>query len=131
MRTYTGVAAALSVGFSLVNSAPCSGGSPLLYVATYPKDDAAGKVTTLQLGASSLKSLSTSDGCGPYPSWLTQAGDLLYCVDEAWGVTAGTLSSLKIGDDGALTKLNSIPTLRGPVSTIIYGDGGRGLAVAN
>jgi hypothetical protein len=63
---------------------------------------------------------------------LTQAIDLIYFVNEAWGsTTGGVLSSLKISADGSLTKLNSIGTLGGPVSTIVYGDGGRGLAVAS
>jgi hypothetical protein len=132
MRTYTGIAAALLAGLELASAAPCAASS-LLYVTTYPPDgQPSGKVTTLKLGTSSLESVASSDACGPYPSWLTQASDLLYCVNEAWGsTTGGVLSSLKISADGSLTKLNSIGTLGGPVSTIVYGDGGRGLAVAS
>ncbi|KAL2264315.1 hypothetical protein VTK26DRAFT_7281 [Humicola hyalothermophila] len=126
MRKYASVVAALSASFGLVDAAPCSGSAPLLFVAAYE-----GQVTTLQLGESTLQTLSTSDGCGPYPSWLTQAGDILYCINEAWPDPTGSLSSLKIGNSGALTQLNSIPTLPGPVSIAVYGNNSRGVAVAN
>ncbi|AEO66808.1 91798a32-3a95-4dba-95bf-09eb7d1cfeaa [Thermothielavioides terrestris] len=131
MRTAHGVAAALFGGFRLASAAPCSG-SPLLYVTTYPAGDVAGSVHTLQLGAAKLESVvDPSASCGSYPSWLTQVGDILYCVNEAWDANNGTLYSLKIGSDLNLTRLSDGQTVGGPVSTIVYGDGGRGLAVAD
>lgn len=132
MRTYTGIAAALLAGFELASAAPTCGGSSLLYVTAY-SPSGPGKVTTLKLSKDKLESVASSDGCGVNPSWLTQANDVFYCVDEAWNTpdTTSSISSLKIGADGSLTKLNSILTLGGPVSTIVYGTGGKGLAVAN
>lgn len=103
-----------------------------LWVTSYPSTGQdAGKLTTLKLTEAGLQSLGTSDSCGPYPSWLTRAGDVLYCVDEAWPSQNGTLSALRISADGSFSKLSSGPTLGGPVSTIVYGEGGRGLAVAD
>ncbi|KXX73474.1 hypothetical protein MMYC01_210551 [Madurella mycetomatis] len=130
MRTSHSIAAALSTGLGLA-SAACSASS-FLYVTTYPTGEGSvGKVTTLSLSESGLESVAASDDCGPYPSWLTQAGDILYCVDEAWPSPNGSLTSLQVGEDGLVSKLSSLPTFGGPVSTIIYGDGGRGLAVAD
>lgn len=130
MRTYTSVAAALSTGLGLA-SAACSA-SPFLFVTTYPSGEGqVGKVTTFKLAESGLQSIAASDACGPYPSWLTQAGDILYCVDEAWPSPEGSVASLKIGADGSVAKLSSLPTFGGPVSSIVFGDGGRGLAVAD
>lgn len=130
MRTSHSIAAALSTGLGLA-SAACSASS-FLYVTTYPTGEGSvGKVATFSLGESGLESVAASDDCGPYPSWLTQAGDVLYCVDEAWPSPNGSLTSLQVGEDGLVSKLSSLPTFGGPVSTIIYGDGGRGLAVAD
>jgi hypothetical protein len=130
MRTSHSIAAALAAGFGLA-CAECGASSSFLYVTSYPPEGAVGKVTTLKLGDTGLESIGASEACGPYPSWLTQAGDILYCVDEAWPSPNGSVTSLKVGSDGLLTKLSSLPTLGGPVSTIVYGDGGRGLAVAD
>ncbi|AEO55229.1 hypothetical protein MYCTH_2298860 [Thermothelomyces thermophilus ATCC 42464] len=135
MRTSYGVAFALSAGFRLATAAPvCGGGSAsdLLWVTTYPAGEGAqGKLLTLKLDGSKLEVVAESDTCGPYPSWLTQAGDVLYCVDEAWGGDHGTLHSLKINDDHSFTNLSQHETVGGPVSTVIYGKDGLGLAVAD
>jgi hypothetical protein len=130
MRTAYGITLALSASFRLT-SAASYGGSSLLYVTTYPVGDGLGKVLTLKLDGTKLQSVGESDSCGPYPSWLTQAGSILYCVNEAWGGDHGDLAALKIGSDLSLTKLSGGTTVGGPVSTIVYGAGGRGLAVAD
>jgi len=131
MRTAQGIAVALSAGFRLATAAPVSP-SDLLWVTTYPiGDGATGKVVTLKLDQSTLQTVANSDSCGPYPSWLTQANNILYCVNEAWGGDNGDLYALKIADDLSLPMLSTGKTVGGPVSTTVYGDGGRGLAVAD
>ncbi len=132
MRTAHGLALALSASFRLATAAPYSTSS-LLYVTSYPSDyPGNGKLLTLKLDQSKLETIAESDSCGPYPSWLTPVGnDLLYCVNEAWGGDHGDLAALKINADLSLTKLSGGQTVVGPVSTIVYGDGGRGLAIAD
>ncbi|KAH6631879.1 Lactonase, 7-bladed beta-propeller-domain-containing protein [Chaetomium tenue] len=134
MRTSHGVAVALGAGFQLATAAPvCGGGSTsdTLWVTTYPIGEGAGELLTLKLEGSELSSVATSDTCGPYPSWLTQVDDVLYCVNEAWGGENGDLAALQIGANSKFTVLSSGKTVGGPVSTIVYGDEGRGLAVAD
>ncbi|EAQ88010.1 hypothetical protein CHGG_04629 [Chaetomium globosum CBS 148.51] len=134
MRTSHGVAVALGAGFQLATAAPvCGGGSTsdTLWVTTYPIGDGAGELLTLKLEGSKLSSVATSDTCGPFPSWLTQVDDVLYCVNEAWGGQNGDLAALQIGADSSFTVLSSGKTVGGPVSTIVYGNEGRGLAVAD
>ncbi|KAH6856534.1 Lactonase, 7-bladed beta-propeller-domain-containing protein [Chaetomium sp. MPI-CAGE-AT-0009] len=134
MRTSHSLAVALGAGFQLAAAAPvCGGGSTsdTLFVTTYPVGEGAGELLTLKLQGSKLEQVGNSDTCGPYPSWLTQADDVLYCVNEAWGGTNGDLASLKINDDFTFTKQSSGKTIGGPVSTVVYGNGGRGLAVAD
>jgi len=134
MRTSPGIAVALSTGFRLATAAPLEirDESAHLWVTTYPAAEGqSGKVVTLKLDQAGLSSVSESDACGGYPSWLTQAGEVLYCVDEAWGADSGSLSALQIGGDLGLTQLSSAQTIGGPVSTEIYGKDGRGLAVAD
>ncbi|KAK4126114.1 extracellular aldonolactonase [Parathielavia appendiculata] len=132
MRSSYGIAVALSAGLRLTTAAPAPRAeSSLLYVTTYPVGQGAGKLITLKQDQTSLQSVAESDSCGPFPSWLTQAGDILYCVNEAWGGANGDLSALKISDDFSLPKLSGGQTVAGPVSTVVYGKGGRGLAVAD
>jgi hypothetical protein len=133
------VAAALAAGFRLAAAAPCPSGnagapsaSDYLWVASYPIIwNQQGKLITLQLDGSNLKTIDASDACGTHPAWVTQAGDTLYCVNEWWGGANGTLSTLSVGSDLSLTKLGEAKTLPGPVSTALYGKDGHGLAVAN
>ncbi|KAK4134240.1 extracellular aldonolactonase [Trichocladium antarcticum] len=133
MRTSTGIAAALLPGLALAGASSCAAESSLLYVAAYPADgEAAGKLTTFKLDKSSLQSVAASDDCGPFPTWLTQANDVLYCINAARGSTAGgVISSLKIGADGSVTKLGSIGTIGDPVNTVAYGEDSHGLAMAH
>jgi hypothetical protein len=136
MRTSHSVAVALGAGFRLAAAAPvCGGGSAsdTLFVTTYPTGEGlTGELLTLKLEGSTLSAVGEgSDACGPYPSWLTQVDDVLYCVNEAWGGANGDLAALKIGDAGAFSVLSSAKTIGGPVSTIVYGNEGNGLAVAD
>jgi hypothetical protein len=118
---------------ALTGLAPTPADATLLYVSSY-----IGTVTTLNLtlGAdgvgSSLTTLSTTNGCAPSPSWLTldRANGVLYCSDEGLSTPNSTLSSFKTGADGKLTQLGKVETINGPVSSVIYGEGGRGLALA-
>ncbi|KAG7287846.1 hypothetical protein NEMBOFW57_007363 [Staphylotrichum longicolle] len=106
MRTAHGIAVALSAGFRLATAAPFAESS-LLYVTSYPTGSGAGKVLTLKLDQTKLETVAESDSCG-------------------LGGEKGDLAALKVGDDLSLTKLSGGPTVVGPVSTIVYGDGGRG-----
>ncbi|KAK3390956.1 Lactonase, 7-bladed beta-propeller-domain-containing protein [Podospora didyma] len=94
----------------------------------------AGTLTTLNLTLTgtrgSLQTLTTSTECGTQPSWLTLAGGVLYCVDESFGKKNGTLASFTVSDDGTLALLQKVGTITGPVNTVVYGNAGRGLAVA-
>ncbi|KAK3294766.1 Lactonase, 7-bladed beta-propeller-domain-containing protein [Chaetomium fimeti] len=134
MRTSHSVAVALGAGIQLAAAAPvCGGGSTsdTLWVTTYPIGEGSGELITLKLEGSTLENVAQSETCGPYPSWLTQADDVLYCVNEAWGGDHGDLAALQINDDLSFTKLSGGETIGGPVSTVVYGNGGRGLAVAD
>jgi hypothetical protein len=118
-------AAGLLLGFGAI---PSSG--TLLYVSSY-----AGTITTLNLtlesGIPTLNTLATTDGCAPNPSWLTLEYSLLYCFDEGLGKPNGSLSSYQIQDGGGYFLLDRIDTISGPVSSVLYGEGRRGLAVAH
>ena len=131
MRTHNGVAAAFTAGLGMAMAA-CTPKSSLLYVASYPgAGEEAGALTTLRFSKAGLKVVSSSAACGGHPSWLTQAGDILYCVDESWPTATGTLHSLTIGNGSELAHLSSAETQGGPVSIALYGKDGRGLAVAD
>jgi hypothetical protein len=134
MRTSHGIAVALSAGFRLATAAPVDApaASTHLWVTTYPPAEGqSGKVLTLKLEQSALSSAAESDACGAYPSWLTRAGDTLYCLNEAWPDAKGGLFALGIGQGLDLSLLSKGDTIAGPVSTTIYGKGGRGLASAS
>ena len=131
MRSAHGIAAA-SVGALLAAAAPCTGAaeSTHLFVTTYPLGEGEeGKLLTLKLDQAALENVAESDACGPYPSWLTQDGDTLYCVDEAWGAEEGAFAALQIGGDSTLSLLGGAKTIAGPVAAVVYGDG-KGLALA-
>lgn len=107
----------------------------LLYVSSY-----SGSVTTLNLTAAAggstvpaLKAVSSSQGCGASPSWLTldHANAVLYCLDEAVSGGQGSLASLRTNSDGSLTQLDLVKSVNGPVSAVIYGEKGNGLTMAH
>jgi hypothetical protein len=99
----------------------------LIYVSSY-----AGTVTTLNLSGNSLTQVAVDKNCAPQAAWLAlnKASNTLYCVEEAWGKTNGSIYSYRTSESGTLKLLKSVPTYGGPVSTVFYGDGGKGLAVA-
>ncbi|OLN97634.1 putative 6-phosphogluconolactonase-like protein 1 [Colletotrichum chlorophyti] len=106
----------------------------LLYTSSY-----SGSITTLNLTLSgtngtqsTLRAISSSNGCAPSPSWLTldQPNSRLYCTDEGLTTNHGSVSSFKTGLDGTLEQLAKIDTISGPVSAVIFGNKGQGLAIA-
>lgn len=106
----------------------------LLYVSSLT-----GTISTLALTLSlvetkkaKLEVVASDAGCGLNATWLTldYPKSILYCLDEAYDQPNGSLSSYKIESDGNLVQLDKVLTLGGPVSSVIYGHGGRGLAVA-
>lgn len=107
--------------------------STLLYAASH-----AGTVTTLDLQTSSesgatLEAISTTTECAANPSWLTldQSKSLLYCADRGLTNPNGTLVSFSKSADGTLTPLGKLPTIKGAVSSVVYGKGGGGIALAS
>ncbi|KAG5920882.1 hypothetical protein E4U53_003859 [Claviceps sorghi] len=112
--------------------------SRFLYVTSY-----GGDVTTLDLGGTCvrdcgaqvplLRTVSSTDGCAGSPSWLTldRAKSVLYCVDEGFKTANGSLSSFATSARGVLRRLDKVPTLKGPVSAVLYGQRRKGLALAH
>lgn len=107
----------------------------LLYAASY-----AGTVTTLNLtlssglnSSASLEAISTSTGCSSSPAWLTldASNSILYCLDEGLSTPLGSLTSFQTSEDGTLVQLDQISVISGPVSSVIYGEDGDGLALAH
>ncbi|KAK6085605.1 extracellular aldonolactonase [Seiridium cupressi] len=105
----------------------------LLYVSSY-----AGTVTTLDLTlpsgntSAALEAISTSTGCASSPSWLTldSSKSVLYCADEGLTTPLGSLTSFQTNVDGSLVQLDQLSVISGPVSAVVYGDAGDGLALA-
>ena len=87
----------------------------------------AGTVSALELNGKSLKAVSSSTDCGKYPAWLALdkgrnlQKPVLYCVNEGWDPPAG-FSSLSVSGN-KLTKISSLSTLGGPVSSEFYNQG--------
>ena len=114
---------------------PHASSATLLYVSSY-----SGTITTLNLtGATtttgapaSLQFIASTTDCAPNPSWLTldYPNSTLYCTNEGINSRNGSLSAFKTNDDGTLVHLDTVTTIQGPVSAAIYGEGGRGLALA-
>ncbi|GKT41515.1 putative 6-phosphogluconolactonase [Colletotrichum spaethianum] len=101
--------------------------STILYAASY-----AGTVTSLDLQVSeagtTLKAIASTTACAANPSWLTldQSKSLLYCADRGLTNPNGTLVSFKKTGNGTLLPLGSLSTIKGGVSSVVYGkDGGR------
>jgi hypothetical protein len=103
----------------------------LLYVTSY-----AGTITTLDLveGATSkLETVASTTACGANPSWLTldYSKSFVYCLDEAWGQSAGSVTSFYTHRNGSLTPLAKAELVAGPVNIAEFGVGGHGLAIAS
>ncbi|KAJ9132520.1 Lactonase, 7-bladed beta-propeller-domain-containing protein [Pleurostoma richardsiae] len=135
MLLFRGLLSAAGVAATALPRVPLhSSATALLYVSSY-----AGTITTLNLtvpGANtteaSLLPIASTTGCAPNPSWLTldYPNSVLYCLDEGLSTPNGTLSSYKTSVDGSLVQLDKVNTISGPVSAVIYGACGRGLALA-
>jgi len=127
MRSHGVVAGLVVSGAALINAAT-------VHITSY-----AGTLTTVQLDtaedgfaitrAAFQTPVSTAE-CGANPGWLTLAGDVLYCLDEGFGKPNGSLTSFSVGPAGQLTLLSNVSTVAGPVSAVMYGEGGKGLAIA-
>jgi 6-phosphogluconolactonase (cycloisomerase 2 family) len=80
-----------------------------------------------------LKSTSSTGGCGKMPTWLTldSATGTLYCFDESGagqqGVNGGVVTSYTVNTDGSLKQSGQAKTAGGDVHGSIYGGSdGRG-----
>ncbi|KAI1879045.1 hypothetical protein JX265_003222 [Neoarthrinium moseri] len=90
-----------------------------------------GKVYSLDLTVSgstgTLKSTSSTGGCGKMPTWLTldSATGTLYCFDESGagqqGVSGGVVTSYTVNTDGSLTQTGQSKTAGGEVHGSFYG----------
>jgi len=99
-----------------------------------------GGVTSLNLdqsatGAYTLTAtafLNGTSSCGDQSSWLTKdsSNDVIYCVDEAWGLANGSITSFKPSTNGSLVLFDKETTLASPVATVVY-NGGAALVAAH
>jgi hypothetical protein len=99
-----------------------------------------GGVTSLNLdqsatGAYTLTAtafLNGTSSCGDQSSWLTKDSynDVIYCVDEAWGLANGSITSFKPSANGSLVLFDKETTLASPVATVVY-NGGAALVAAH
>ncbi len=105
----------------------------ILYATSY-----SGTLTSLNLtqqansSHATLESIAVTTACSGDTSWLTldSKTGVLYCLDESWGNPNGTLVAFKTSKTGVLTQLSKTKTLVGPVSAVVYGNNGSGLAIA-
>ncbi len=108
----------------------------IVYVTSYSGTLTSLNVTLPAAGSNSTAAkidwLAVNKGCAPQASWLTldKPNGILYCLDESFGNPNGSLSSYKTSANGTLTQLKRVETPSGPVAAVIYGEGGKGLAVA-
>lgn len=105
-----------------------------LWIADY-----GGSITTVALteadGKYSLEKTSSTDKCGPNPSWLTVDTNrgLMFCMNEGLSSPNGSIASFTINDDASLNAVKNQTTINGPVNGVIYGHaaGQRGLVAAH
>lgn len=105
-----------------------------LWIADY-----AGSINTVELteqgGKYELQQTSTTDQCGPNPSWLTIDTNrgLMFCLNEGLQSPNGSVASFTINHDASLNAVKNETTIIGPVSGLIYGNpaGQRGLVAAH
>ncbi|KAL0934822.1 extracellular aldonolactonase [Colletotrichum truncatum] len=106
--------------------------STLLYAASH-----AGTVTTLDLKTSesgaTLEAIASTTECAANPSWLTldQSKSLLYCADRGINNPNGTLFSFKKSEGGILSPLGKLGTIKGAVSSVVFGKDNGGIALAS
>jgi 6-phosphogluconolactonase (cycloisomerase 2 family) len=91
-------------------------------------------VSTLNFdpATNSLTVVAKYTDCGSEPTWLTfdAKKSVLYCLNEGWGGNA-SITSFMTHRDGTLMALDTIPVLKSPVSSVLYGPDNSGLAVAH
>lgn len=106
-----------------------------LYVSSY-----AGTITTLDLHHTNnsyhLAKLESTNACQPNASWLhlDAKNHNMYCVDEGFATSIGSLNSFKVDDEtGKLSFVNRTATLNAPVNSALYTSpsGSQLLAVAH
>lgn len=105
-----------------------------LWIADY-----GGLVTTAALteagGEYNVEATSTTDKCGPNPSWLTVDTNrgLMFCLNENIKGPNGSVASFTINHDASLNPVSNVTGIVGPVSGLIYGHpaGQRGLVAAH
>ncbi|KAH8678802.1 Lactonase, 7-bladed beta-propeller-domain-containing protein [Tricladium varicosporioides] len=106
-------------------------GSTKLYVSSY-----AGTITSLDLsktaGGYSLKSVAVNTGSAPSTTWIEKdpTKSIIYVLDEGFTSPNGSFAAYTTSASGALTQINRLMTLGGPVSSVLY-NGGKSIAVAH
>jgi len=90
-----------------------------------------GQVYSLDLTVSgstgTLKTTSSTSGCGKMPSWLTLDSEkgVLYCFDESGagqqGVSGGVVTSYTVNTEGSLKQSGQAKTSGGDVHGWFYG----------
>jgi 6-phosphogluconolactonase (cycloisomerase 2 family) len=93
------------------------------------------KLDKADMGGYTLKQTSFLNGstsCGAQSSWLTKDAwnNVIYCVDEAWGLANGSVTSFHSSANGSLALFDKVTTIGSPVSTVVY-NGGAALAAAH
>ncbi|KAL7950205.1 Lactonase, 7-bladed beta-propeller domain-containing protein [Trichoderma barbatum] len=122
---------------SLLSTLLCAGNlasAGLVYVSSYSKT-----VTTLSYthgqntGIQKLSPIAVSQGCSDNPSWLTldPADSVVYCLNEGLSTAKGALTAFRTTPSGTLQKLGQSSTANGPVSGVVFGNNGHGLALAH
>ncbi|RAL63990.1 hypothetical protein DID88_003178 [Monilinia fructigena] len=83
-------------------------------------------------GIYALETIAVNNVTTDNPSWLHRdpSNGALYCLNEGLSVSNGSISSFKIGGDGSLSLLGNVPTINGPVSSVLF-NRGKTLAAAH
>ncbi|EGO59043.1 hypothetical protein NEUTE1DRAFT_99225 [Neurospora tetrasperma FGSC 2508] len=105
----------------------------LIFVTSMGTSTDPGFLSTIKYADGKLEVINKQLGiCGNNPSWLEFVGDHIYCLDEAWSsISTGSLYNFQVPRNGTnLTLINRLDTLRGPVSSVRYGQNLKGLAIA-
>lgn len=127
-------AASSAASLSTPAAASPSGGATTarLWASNYD-----GNVYMLDLKGTALTLTQTLKTCGEMPSWLTldPKARTIYCNAEDGSAdppSPGTVTALKIGDDGKLSETAVSDTIGGSVNSAIYTSGEKSyLAIAH
>ncbi|KAA8571098.1 hypothetical protein EYC84_000451 [Monilinia fructicola] len=76
-------------------------------------------------GTYALETIAVNNVTTDNPSWLHKDPNngVLYCLNEGLTVPNGSISSFKIGGDGSLNLLGNVPTINGPVGSVLFNQG--------